>query len=669
MRSDWIMNQVPGTLIANQRVQRFGPTPRLRLLIELEPAHRVFFRNLADLLLLRRVPQIAITSRPGRFWNDVFVPSGVPWSSVMESALCHLLLVVLLVWIPPRAWVPIKLFQQADAFHRSITYYPPTQSFAAAEGRAPRAPARSRENRASATQPAMPVTPEPKPQIITPPDIKEAAAKLPSFPDSHAVTPMVPFSATAGLRRNGLAAPTGVVAPPPEVNLATDRRLAPPQASAVAPAPEVGGSSTGRAMKIPNAAGLRIVPPPPSVQNTAGDSAGVGRLSSFPSTGPNVIPPAPSVQGAGNAAGNARLSSMAGASPVVPPPPSVQSGRNLDRAGQLSSLSGAGPIVVPPPPSLQGRGNTAGNTRLDSMAGASPVVPPPPSVQRGSNSARTGQLSSLSGAGADVVAPPPSVQGGGNFAGNGRSRLAPTGSEVVPPPPLVQPSGGSVGGARMGSLSGAGSEVVPPALSVDGADHAEARGRMGSLSGSGSQVAPTPPSVQSASNSASGNSSTGRLLEPMDPLPGDDSSSAAANQEGKSSVEELPLGLIGIVFAAPGTSYFSNFEVFVAKRRVGKDNDQLQLIKMVYEFLPYQRRLTEYNLSSLSPRVIKLRVTSDPSCDESLGRILQPQTDLPPSAADYPKLPEALRSADLNMVLPCYRTTAEDFQNAMLHAR
>jgi hypothetical protein len=462
LRSDFTMNQAPGILIANQRLQRSGPAPRLRLLIELEPAHRVFFRNLTDLFLLRRVPQIAITSRPGRFWNDVFVPSGVPWSSVMESALCHLLLVVLLVWIPPRAWAPIKPFQQANAFHRSITYYPPTQSFAATEGRAPRPPARSRENLASATQPAMPVTPEPKAQIITPPDIKEAAAKLQSLPDSHAVTPMVPFSATAGLQRKGSPESVGVVAPPPEVNLATDRRLAPPQASAIAPAPEVGGSSTERALKIPNGAGLRIVPPPPPLKYAAGDSTGVGRLNSFPGTGPNVIPPAPSVQGAGNAARNARLSPMAGASPVVPPPPSVQSGRNLDRAGQLSSLSGAGPIVVPPPPSLQGRGNT-GDTRLDSMAGASPVVPPPPSVQQGRNSARTGQLSSLSGAGADVVAPPPSAQGGRNFAGSGRSRLGPTGSEVVPPPPLVQASGGSVGGARMGSLSGTGSGVVPPA--------------------------------------------------------------------------------------------------------------------------------------------------------------------------------------------------------------
>jgi len=146
----------------------------------------------------------------------------------------------------------------------------------------------------------------------------------------------------------------------------------------------------------------------------------------------------------------------------------------------------------------------------------------------------------------------------------------------------------------------------------------------------------------------------------MDPLPMDASSDPPV-------VEELPLGFLGVVFAAPGTSFFSNFEVFVARRRVGKD--QLQLIKLVYEFLPYQRRLSEYDLNSLPPRVIKLRVTPDPSCDESLGQVIQAHTDPTGPATEYPKLPAALRSADMNAVLPCYRTTADDFQKAMSMSR
>lgn len=141
----------------------------------------------------------------------------------------------------------------------------------------------------------------------------------------------------------------------------------------------------------------------------------------------------------------------------------------------------------------------------------------------------------------------------------------------------------------------------------------------------------------------------------------------SANNEDKSSIEELPLGLLGVVFTPPGTSFFSNFEVFVAKRRVGKDKDQLQLIKLVYEFLPYQRRLSTYDLNNTSLRVIKLRVIPDPSCDESLGQMIQPHDTTVP-ASEYSKLPEALRTADPNAVLPCYRTTAADFQKAMARA-
>jgi hypothetical protein len=185
---------------------------------------------------------------------------------------------------------------------------------------------------------------------------------------------------------------------------------------------------------------------------------------------------------------------------------------------------------------------------------------------------------------------------------------------------------------------------------------------MGSLSGAGSEVVPPPPSVEGA-----GNSGASGPVKAMDPQPLVASSPTPdVNHENIPTVEELPLGLIGLVFAAPGTSFFSNFEVFVAKRRVGKD--QLQLIKLVYEFLPYQRRLSEYDLNNLPPRIIKLKVTPDPSCDESLGHMIQPHTDPTRAVTEYPKLPAALRSSDPNAVLPCYRTTAGDFQKAMSKA-
>src|SRR5271156_1964264 len=173
------MDKAPGVLIASQRVQRSVPAPRLRLLIEWEAGHRVFFGNLADLLLSRRVLQLPTTSRPARFWNDVFVPSGAPWSSFVESMLLHLLLVVLFVWGQSKVWVSVKLFPQRDEFHRSITYYPPKRSFRTAEGRAPttaraRSPVKHVFSHQPSHQPAIPVRAEQKPSLLTPPDIKQA---------------------------------------------------------------------------------------------------------------------------------------------------------------------------------------------------------------------------------------------------------------------------------------------------------------------------------------------------------------------------------------------------------------------------------------------------------------------------------------------------------------
>jgi len=601
------MDKALGVLIANQRVPRPAPVPRLRLLVEWESRRRVFFDNLGDLLLSRRVPPIPLTSRPARFWDDVFVPSGAAWSAFVESMLWHLLLIVLFVWGQSRVWTSVQLFPKQHVVHRPITYYPPPPSFPAAGARAASVRARVGVKHVPppANQTAMPVRAEQKPSIVTPPDIKQATARPPNLPGSDAAKPMVPFSATSNLRRNALAGPSGAVAPPPQVDQTASRRLALPRGSPIAPAPDVGDSFAERTGNVPNSSGTRVVPPPPTVQN-AGNSARGERLSSLPGSGSQVVPPAPSVQGAGNSAA----------------------------AGRSSSLSATGPNVVPPPP-VVGTGKAARDTRAGSIAGTgSQVVPPPPSVQGAGNSATAGRSSSLSA-----------------------SR-----SEVVPPAPTVEGTSKSGASGRVSSLAGEGSQIVPPPPTVESAGKAGAGGRLGSLNGDDSQIAPPPAVTSNAGNSGAGG--PGKLLEPMDPLTADASSSAPdANNAQKSTFEELPLGLLGIVFVPPGTSYFSNFEVFVAKRRMGKE--QLQLIKLVYEFLPYQRRLSEYNLNNLPARVIKLKVTPDPSCDESLGHMIQPYTDATRSATAYPDIPEALRSSDLNATLPCYRTTAGDFEKAM----
>ena len=120
--------------------------------------------------------------------------------------------------------------------------------------------------------------------------------------------------------------------------------------------------------------------------------------------------------------------------------------------------------------------------------------------------------------------------------------------------------------------------------------------------------------------------------------------------------------LIGIAVASTNTSYFSNYEVFLAERRIEKN--QTQLIKLVYIFLPYQKRLSEYVLEGR--KVYKLRVVRDPDCDESLLQMTWPEADQPPPNLNYASDP-ARTKLPRNTIVPCYRTTADDYRRAVMH--
>ena len=75
------------------------------------------------------------------------------------------------------------------------------------------------------------------------------------------------------------------------------------------------------------------------------------------------------------------------------------------------------------------------------------------------------------------------------------------------------------------------------------------------------------------------------------------------------------------------------------------------------------RKDAESDFTNLRQRH-KLRATQDASCNETLGQMIQSHTDPSLPATEYPNLPAELRSADLNAMLPCYRTNADDFQRA-----
>src|SRR5450755_76195 len=135
-----------GSTLLNSPVDAhwLGP-PGPKLLMELEPAHRVFFSNLFDVLLRRQVPYVDLVSKPADFWGDVFVPAGAPWWAFLESVLWHASAVLALLIIS-QGWGPRIHIDKTRTETSRIIYYRPMPTFPARESSPPRTPVR-RENR------------------------------------------------------------------------------------------------------------------------------------------------------------------------------------------------------------------------------------------------------------------------------------------------------------------------------------------------------------------------------------------------------------------------------------------------------------------------------------------------------------------------------------------
>jgi len=544
--------------------------PRLRLLLELEPAHRVFFRNLADVILFRSTPPVATMSRPGPFWHDVFVCSGVPWRWLLGSTLSHMIVIAFML-ILSQLWAQREPLQHRRGFYKSyVSYYTPSPSFPALRSSASRVRALPKRKPESAHQAVTRVAPERTGKIIRPPDIKRTES-APNVLASNSIPLAMPLSSN---KLTLPAVPNSVVASLSDLSYATARRRGLPQGSVVAPPPEVKAVSLRRGIITPNAG---VVGPPPTVNGS------IRKVEDINIGQSGIVEPSPQLpmheQHTFSGMPQATLGSLA--TSVVPPPASVQSPGTL--AGRrVSSLSSTGPQVVPPAPSVRDVGNSAGGGRVNSVSGTGlQVVPPAPSVQDTVNSTRDGRVSSLSSTGLQVVSPPAAVQGAGNSG---------------------------TGGRAMGMS-------IPPVV-----------------------TSPSRPVIDN---------SRGPVENPRGPV-----------------TEEMAIRLIGLALALPSSSYFSNYEVFIAERRISKVASQL--IKLVYVSLPYQRRLSEYGLSN--SRVYKLRVSRDRTCDESLLQMTWPETDPHPGSQSSTDSP-GLSPNDRNGMLPCYRTTADDYRRALSRGR
>jgi len=124
--------------------------------------------------------------------------------------------------------------------------------------------------------------------------------------------------------------------------------------------------------------------------------------------------------------------------------------------------------------------------------------------------------------------------------------------------------------------------------------------------------------------------------------------------------ESMRLRLVALAWNHPRSSFFASEEIFVAEKELTKD--ETRLVKLVYEFLPYQPRLSEQGLNYSTWH--ELRAVRDPQCDETLSKITTGQQGdwrQQQSQLKYSTDAPAINLSRHKAPLPCYVTNAEDY--------
>ena len=107
----------------------------------------------------------------------------------------------------------------------------------------------------------------------------------------------------------------------------------------------------------------------------------------------------------------------------------------------------------------------------------------------------------------------------------------------------------------------------------------------------------------------------------------------------------------------------------MAEKQLGS-SDESRLVKLVYNFLPYQPRLSEFGFEY--PTVHELTAVRDPSCDETLSQMTVEANAKGGRDPQHPRsgLKYTVDAPDLGTDrhwsdLPCYVTNADEYGKAV----
>ena len=380
------------------------------LLCELEPWHRVFFRNLGDLLLRREPAPVQITAKPVRLRRNYFIKTGIDPTRFVESYSAHVAVIALVYLVST-----LPFFNRTPRLHSpladtQITYYPVSEYLPPIN---------------TTTKAAM------KPRKGAPKLAKQEILSVPPNPDNRRQTIVTPpkIKLDREVPLPNVVAWTVIPAQPVAASARSVSQLRVPQFEPQVVAPAADVSQLKSKLQLPALPQPAVVEPPLAPDQLKLQPGALNMALLEPQVAAPKLPVAP--QRAGGASDSTAKASNSTAKDV-PPSPNVQDIPAGRGQGQLIAL-GLSPAEVRGPISVPG-GNRSGE--FHASPGGKPDAPGTPNVT-GTGSAE---------------------QGGGHGAGNG----APPGILVGAPPPGAIPS--AVAGTPNGGATVAKTAATNPLL-------------------------------------------------------------------------------------------------------------------------------------------------------------------------------------------------------------
>ena len=420
-----------------ERKAQAVPAPRApRLNWELEPWRASFARNLRD--SIGRLPaQPQLSSRPGTFWPDVFVPTHVPWRAIGLSGTYHaLLLAILLLFVPWFMSLQPKVARVTPSERHTITYYDVSEYLPAINSGSPPAKKTRKADPVLASQPIVSLPPTPdnfRQTIINPqaPHIIQRDVALPNIVVWTTPAPMPVAATERSISSISLPSPNLEVLRPTAA--VVNRGVADARSNSLPTPAVVEPTVAADAVKLP-VGELNVATPTdvevPLLPMPAQRAALLGEAE------PGVVPPAPSTQALG--AGSGSAAKAMGQLIALSTTPVAPSGPITVPVGSRQGQFAAGPEGRPEAtgtPAMTGGADGAGGGGEGAGGPGNAGVSGPAGIYVGGPRSNGGAVS-----GATVAALPPMAGAGPRSSPTREQLLAAARPRVTDPVRETRPS-------------------------------------------------------------------------------------------------------------------------------------------------------------------------------------------------------------------------------------